>query len=196
MKKLLFLIIAIVVWKLFTFESRVTLGPGVMVKEEPQQKSINTPTSHSVNNHTINEVATFDIKAKVLSKKNYSSGRESNFSPTDLALGWGNMSDESILEQIEIRQARRFYFWRVESFPIPRKEIETHSANIHIIPFNDSVKSGIKGIRKGDVIEMSGSLVNVTSNDGWSWKSSQTRNDTGNGACELFLVKSVRVITP
>jgi len=132
----------------------------------------------------------------VLAKKNYHLGREADLSPTDLALGWGNMSDERILEQIKISQSGRFYFWRVDSFPIPRHEIETSSANMHLIPANESVKSTIKNIRPGDLVEMSGSLVNVTANKGdWHWSSSLTRNDTGNGACELVWVKSLRIVT-
>lgn len=184
-------------WKLYNHESQASLGPGVMVNEVPQQYSIVSPVSHSVDDYTINEVATFSIKAKVLAKENYYSGREADLSPTDLALGWGNMSDESVLEKIQITQSRRFYYWRVQSFPIPRQEIENQSANMHIIPASDSVKSIIGNIRTGDIIEISGSLVNVISNDdGWFWNSSQTRSDTGKGACELIWVKNIRIVTP
>ena len=143
--------------------------------------------SHSSNLKALYHYCNFCIKAKVLAKENYYTGREADLSPTDLALGWGNMSDESILQTIEISQSRRFYYWHVNSFPIPRHEIETHSANMHLIPANDSVKSVIGKIRNGDIIELSGSLVNVISNDDdWQWKSSQTRNDTG----KVFEVKS------
>jgi len=197
MKKILFLLMIVGGWKFYHYESQISLGPGVMVNELPQQENIISAVSHSVGAYTVNEVSTFYIKAKVLSKENYYSDRESDLSPTDLALGWGNMSDESVLEKIDISQSRRFYYWRLESFPIPRQEIERHSANIHIIPSSDLVKSIVGDIRKGDIIEMSGSLVNVISNDGyWTWKSSQTRNDTGKGACELFWVKNISIITP
>lgn len=106
------------------------------------------------------------------------------------------MSDERVLENIEISQSGRFYRWQVDAFPIPRREIETHSANMHLIPASDAVKSVLDKIRKGDIIEISGSLVNVMSNnDGWHWKSSQTRTDTGRGACELIWVESADIVT-
>jgi hypothetical protein len=55
----------------------------------------------------------------------------------------------------------------------------------------------IKEIRNGDIVQLSGSLVNVVSeSDGWRWKSSQTRNDTGKGACELIWVESLQIVTP
>ena len=124
-------------------------------------------------------------------------GRESDLSPVDLALGWGNMSDERILSDIEISQSGRFYRWQVDSFPIPRREIETHSANMHLIPANEAVKDEIEKVREGEIIEISGSLVEVLSNnDGWRWTSSLTRTDTGSGACELILVDSFNIVTP
>ena len=198
MKKLIiWLLIIAACWTFYNRSGQVELGPGVMAPAVPIQRNIDSPISHRIDDYNISELAQFDIKAKVLAKKNYHLGREADLSPTDLALGWGNMSDERILGQIKISQSGRFYFWRVDSFPIPRNEIETSSANMHLIPANESVKSTIKKIRQGDLVEISGSLVNVISNNGdWRWSSSLTRNDTGNGACELIWVKSLRIVTP
>jgi NMD protein affecting ribosome stability and mRNA decay len=68
---------------------------------------------------------------------------------------------------------------------------------MHLIPATDIVEGVIKEIRNGDIIELSGSLVNVQSDsDGWHWKSSQTRNDTGKGACELIWVDQLQIVTP
>lgn len=188
-------LIIFVVWKFYTHSDQVTLGPGVLAREVPYQENINSSVKHTIGDFTITELAKFRIKAKILSKKNYSFDRESDLSPTDLALGWGNMSDEAILEKIDISQSGRFYRWHVDSFHIPRNEIETHSANMHLIPATDSVARDIDRVRKGEIIELSGNLVEALSNsEGWRWKSSLTRNDTGAGACELILVESIRVI--
>ena len=195
-KYFILLLIVAASWQIYKQPGEVSLGPGVKAKEAPQQESIDPSIIYSGDGYTINGVAKFQIKAKVLSKKNYHLGRQADISPTDLALGWGNMSDESVLENIKISQSARFYRWSVKAFPIPRREIETHSANMHLIPASDSVKRVIERVRKGDIIEISGRLVNVKSNsDDWSWKSSQTRNDTGNGACELIWVESASIIT-
>ena len=197
MKNLLILLFVVVVgWKLLSGSGSVSLGPGVMVSELPLQEKLDSLIEYQVDDYTVTGIATFRIKAKVLSKKSYSLGREADLSPVDLALGWGNMSDESVIEKIKISQSGRFYRWRVESFPIPRREIETHSANMHLIPANDTVKRAIAKVREGDIIEVSGNLVNVTSNkDGWYWRSSQTRNDTGGGACELIWVEEFNIVT-
>jgi hypothetical protein len=197
MKRIVFILLVIGAgWQFYSAGEQVILGPGVMVEEEPYQASISSPASHRIDDYIITEFAEFSIRAKVLSRENYYLGREADLSPVDLTLGWGNMSDESILDNIEISQSGRFYRWQVKSFPIPQREIESSSANMHLIPANEAIASDIKKIRKGDIIELSGSLVNVTAtSDGWRWRSSQTRYDTGNGACELIWVNSLKVIT-
>ena len=148
-KFLIILLVIAVAWMLYNNSDQVILGPGVMVSEEPYQEKIDSSFKVSMGDYTITAIAKFRIKAKVLSKENYSFGREADISPTDLALGWGNMSDEVVLDQIEISQSGRFYRWHVDSFPIPRKEIVTHSANMHLIPFDKSVAYDIDRVRKG-----------------------------------------------
>ncbi len=197
MKKLLFLLMFVfAVWRLFSGPGSVSLGPGVMAGAVPYQETVDAPVSRRIDDYTVTDLATFRIKAKVLARKDYNIGRESDLSPVDLALGWGNMSDESVLDEIEISQSGRFYRWQVESFPIPRREIETHSANMHLIPATDRIRDEIEKVREGEVIEISGSLVHVTSSeDGWRWRSSLTRDDTGAGACELILVDSFIIVS-
>ncbi len=184
-------------WSLYNRTGQVYLGPGVMAPADPQQITLDSPVNNRVDDYDITELAQFDIRAKVLAKKNYTFDRGAELSPVDLALGWGNMSDESVLENIKISQSARFYFWRVDAYPIPRREIETHSANMHLIPANDSVKRAIGKVRQGDLVEISGSLVNVRASNGhWYWNTSLTRDDTGGGACELIWVKSFHIVTP
>lgn len=195
MKKILFIALLIVIaWKLTSGPGEVTLGPGVMAKEAPVQRDAVSLQKFQLDDYEIIPAARFDIKAKVLGSKSYTFGREADLSPVDLALGWGPMSDESILQKITISQSNRFYRWHVEEFPIPRREIETNSANMHMIPANKTIASKIKAARHGDIITLSGHLVNVKARDGWLWKSSLTRQDTGGGACELIWVEQFDVV--
>jgi hypothetical protein len=172
----------------------VTLGPGVKAPEAPIQKNLKQAPPIQMDEYQLAPQAEFHITAKVLSREDYSLGREADLSPTDLALGWQNMSDEAVLEHIDIGQSGRWYRWYVEAFPIPRKEIETQSANIHFIPADDWVASTLDSIKQGEIIQAEGFLVYVSTEDGWRWRSSLTRNDTGNGACEVFYVTSLQVI--
>ena len=64
---------------------------------------------------------------------------------------------------------------------------------MHMIPADAEIESRIKSIRPGNMVHLNGMLVEVASKEGWHWKSSLTRSDTGGGACELILVESLYV---
>ena len=144
---------------------------------------------------TLQPLAKFSLIARVLSRDDYHFDAESDISPTDLAFGWGRMSDSAILRSIDISQGGRFYHWQVRDFPIPRREIETHSANMHMIPADASVERALKRVRIGDVVTLDGYLVEADKPNGWKWRSSLTREDTGNGACELIYVRELSMGT-
>ena len=101
------------------------------------------------------------------------------------------MADPQVLANISIRQSNRWYHWQVESFPIPRREIEIHSANMHMIPANAAVAATLADVREGQRIRLSGQLVRVDGDDGFTWSSSLSREDTGNGACELIWIEQL-----
>ena len=167
-------------------------GNGIIASQQPVQQSTNQ-SKITLNDFTITPLQSFEIEARVLSVEHYSFDREADLAPVDLALGWGPMSDGAVLSKIDISQSNRFYFWHVNEFPIPRREIETNSANMHMIPADSKIEKVLEGIKTGQRVKLSGYLVQVDSSDGWHWKSSLSREDTGNGSCELVYVKSVIV---
>lgn len=170
----------------------VTHGNGVIASQQPTQNSI-SQTSFTLNGYSITPLKSFEMEARVLSARRYSIGREADLSPIDLTLGWGPMSDEAVLSKVDISQSNRFYYWHVDEFPIPRREIEMNSANMHMIPADGRIEKMLKSVRPGEVVRFSGYLVQVNASDGWHWKSSLTREDTGNGACEVVYVKELVV---
>ena len=148
-------------------------------------------TSYRLPGHTITPLEPFQIEARVLGREDYRFDRGAKIAPVDLALGWGPMADPQILEQIDIRQSNRWYRWSVTEFPIPRREIEIHSANMHMIPANAEIAERLAEIKPGQHIALSGQLVEVIGDDGFRWLSSLTREDTGDGACELIWVEQL-----
>ena len=101
------------------------------------------------------------------------------------------MSDQAIVDKFDISQSSRWYFWSVKSYPIPKKEIEISSSNMHIIPANEEIEDALDDLLVGEIIYLKGYLVSVSKNNGWHWKSSLSRNDTGNGACEVVWVEKL-----
>lgn len=167
--------------------------PGILAAAEPQQRALARPVTLEKRGYVIEALARFDIEARVLGKESYRFDREADLAPLDLALGWGRMSDSAVLERIAISQGSRYYFWRVAEFPIPEREIVTHSANMHMIPATAAVEKRLQAIRPGQVVSISGYLVEARANDGWRWRSSLTRDDAGGGACELIWVEDISI---
>jgi len=46
------------------------------------------------------------------------------------------------------------------------------------------------------VIHLQGFLVDASRGDGWRWRTSMSRDDTGDGACELVYVESIEPVSP
>jgi len=193
MNKILFYILLVFTLFIIFKEDSIDLGPGVLAPNEPYQEKLSNAKSFPFKEFTITPLADFEIKAKVLSRENYSAGKEAELSPTDLALGWGRMSDKTVTEQLEIWQSGRWFRWKTQTLPIPRREIELHSANMHMLPQNEAVEEALKKVKRGDIVKIKGSLVKVDGKDGWHWVSSLSRSDTGNGACEVVFLKSIKV---
>ena len=180
------------IWVLFIKEDVVKHGEGVVAPQVPMQEKTDALVPFSFKDYTVTPLEKFTIEARVLSKEKYSFDKEAELSPVDLALGWGRMSDEKVLEKIDISQSGRWYYWQTDRFPIPRREIETHSANMHMIPANEEIEDALKKVRKGEVVKIEGYLVRVDGKNGYRWISSLTRDDTGAHACEVVFVKSIQ----
>jgi hypothetical protein len=67
---------------------------------------------------------------------------------------------------------------------------------VHLIPATEQIASLCKSLRTGSLVHLGGELVEATGPDIGTWRSSLSRTDTGNGACELMWVKEVTVVEP
>lgn len=191
---ILVLLIAGGAWSLWPARV-ITYGPGVLIADAPSQG----PADQTVwqhNGYTITPLASFELRARVLSKAKYRFGREADLSPIDLALGWQHMSDQAVLDTLSITQSGRWYHWRWSGMPPPisMSQISSQSANMHMIPATDAVNDQLARVVKGDLIAIQGMLVRVNASDGWKWQSSLSREDTGDGACELVWVESLDIM--
>ncbi len=195
MKKLLIAsaILIIILVYIFYPEKVITYPPGETAPSPPKQTNLVNIKTWIEGEYTVEALAEYDIKARVLSRDNYSIGKESEISPFDLALGWGPMSDQSIIDKFDISQSNRWYHWYSSNLPIPRKEVILNSANTHIIPKDEELEDMFDKVYKGSLIEMKGYLVKLTTAKGWRWKSSLRRDDSGGGSCELFWVEDLKI---
>jgi hypothetical protein len=137
-------------------------------------------------------LAGFSVAARVLSRREYDHDREADFAPLDLALGWGRMREDAVLSRLDISQGSRWYRYRWrDQPPLPPDEIARSSANMHLVPASPTVAAALDAVDAGDAVRIDGWLVQIETRDGWRWRSSLTREDTGAGACELIYVCAV-----
>ena len=165
---------------------------GVLVPDDPQQTDVASGAKMQVGHWTLTVRADYRITARILARERYHFDALADLVPEDLALGWGPMSDNRNLRAVDISQSNRFYYWRTPAdSPIDRDSIITHSANTHVIPQNALVARQLSRLRPGQVVTLSGELVDGVRDDGRWIKTSLVRNDTGAGACEVMLVNDV-----
>ena len=163
--------------------------PRVAANAEPLQSPVPaTFPALGIETAKLVPLAGFSIDARVLSRRDYAYGREAEYSPTDLALGWGRMREEAVLSRLEIEQGGRWYHyrWGNGSPPIPSREIAKSSANMHLIPADQAAAAALRRVRAGQRVRIDGWLVQVEAADGWRWRSSLSRDDQGAGACEVI----------
>ncbi len=141
--------------------------------------------------------AEYEISGVVKSKKKYSDF-PSQISEYDFTIAWGDLNKEEIDNFIKYSQSGRWYYYRYAAeSPVSADYISKHSANIHIIHKDKEVLNIIKNINEGDFIKLTGFLVDVDFDNGENnpiWKTSRTRNDTGDGSCEILYVEEVKTI--
>ncbi len=165
---------------------------GVLAPEEPHQTNLAAGGMVHIGHWTLTERAGYQITARVLGRERYRFDGLSDLIPEDLALGWGPMSDNRNLRSIDISQSNRFYYWHVPpQSPLGRDSIIVHSANTHVIPQDALVARQLARLRPGQVVTLSGKLVDGVRDDGRFIRTSMVRTDSGAGACEVMLVEAV-----
>lgn len=164
--------------------------PGVLVVDEPIQRLVQrAPFAHG--EYELTPLADFDLEARVLSVEEYSMDGGARVSPIDFALGWGPMSDSAVLAHFRIRQGARFFSIYPDEQAIDLNTAMLNASNMHLIPADGILEDRLKGVKPGNIVRLRGQLVSVLGPDNFTWKSSLSRADRGDGACELFYVESI-----
>jgi hypothetical protein len=139
--------------------------------------------------------ARYTVLARVLSAKRYWFGWQSAICPVDLALGWGEFMDRKVDRWIKWSQHGRWYYYRWKGgSPYGQKEITRHSANTHVIPATPNLKKALVRVRRNHVVCMEGFLIvleGMKKNAHYTWGSSLSRDDSGDGSCELMYVEKL-----
>ena len=127
----------------------------------------------------LTERAHFDITARILTREDDPVPPLSDLIPEVLGLGWGPMSDNRVLKG---------------KLRIPRGQAFTHIVSTRVIPVDDVVRRQLARLRVGEVVHLSGALVDGTRDDAVI-HTSMTQNYES-GACQVMLVDTVELVDP
>lgn len=88
----------------------ITYPPGILIASDPTQ--VNLPSNEpefGFGDFHLKPLARFAIDARLLHSKIYRYDRGASLVPIDLAVGWGPMSDQQVLDHLQVSQSMRFF---------------------------------------------------------------------------------------
>lgn len=137
----------------------------------------------------------FTEDVRILGLKNYHDDIQAKFSPVDFAVSWGVFAEPEIASVIHVQQYDRYLKWSIPYLPVPAEQAIQMVSNIHIIPANPDIAAQLKDVTRGDYVRLKGDLVEIKDHD-LVWRSSLSKDDVGDGACEVLMVKAIEWLEP
>jgi hypothetical protein len=171
---------------------RITAQPEQYQTEDTEPVALRSDDYHL----TLELKAEYLLQGVVLGIKRYRFDRGALLAPYDIAVAWHQLTLSGLHRQLKWSQSGRWYFWRYgEDFPFDNTFVAKNSANSHLIPATENIKRALGRVRKGEHIALEGYLVQVSGlykGEEFTWNSSLSRDDEGDGSCEVIYVTKVR----
>ena len=189
-------------WNWFRYERAVSHPPGVVVDVGPAIAVGETRAPwRDEKGFRYASVGRFEGRAMVLARRNYDLGEFATLAPTDLALGWGPLSDPRVIDQLDFPQYKSFS----SRFVVPElkrgSELARRSwddlnamftalTHVHTIPGDPSIRETLAGIRPGQVISFKATLVDAVGPSGAHYASSLALGDHN---CEVAWIDELEL---
>lgn len=170
----------------------------------PIQNNYKGATTMMVDNVFIDVdyVAYYEVSGRVVAKVSYMANNVENMlAPNDVALVWGKLATNEYMNKFTFdAHGDRFVYWKTTDMEWYRnhtsdKEVTRMHSNNHLVTNDKELLAEINSIKKGDYVKIKGYLVNMywlENNSNHTWKSSVSRDDIGDGACEVIYVTDVK----
>ena len=172
--------------------------------EEPKQTLIDEPPftfSYEGQNYTIEPVADYEISGLVVTHNDISAFDDiyhtsKSVDIKDLCLVWGANIESGVYRKLEFWSEPWSCNVRTNDLELFKQFRNNALSNTHLLVENRAAASVIRDIHIGDQVTLQGKLINYypAGSSNMRRSSSITREDEGNGACEVMLVQSARVL--
>jgi hypothetical protein len=203
--KLLFwaslLVLAVHAWKEDHFPADLALAPGI--EHPPAQHPADEPPVWLVaggERYLVRPRYRYELTGLVVSLRRHDADYglhalwNDHVNVADICVVWGANATDLDLNRFDIRNGQFTCRWS-SSAPRAWAALDGDAiANNHLITAVPRLREIVDGLRVGDQIRVTGWLADYGQPGGPVRRTSTTRSDRGNGACETILVEDVRVL--
>lgn len=177
------------VWAFFP----INHGPGITAPNSPTTSRITWEKPFPFKEYNIIPLKKIEGTVRVIKHKRYYFDSKSEYSPVDVLVGWGDLSDERNLDHLHFSVSNRLSDIEFSRPPLPLKQLYQQTALWHLVPSNERIENEIKHMREGNMLMLSGYIVNVESETEFGWRS-DTINKGGNEHPNIIIwVTEIRV---
>lgn len=175
---------------------RKQVRPGLAVKDPVQTTVQALPTPKTFGDTAVNLTARAKYKITawvVATDDNFDDGYE-DVVPRDVSLAWGPLGNPDVLASMRFHLARRYVSVRWDGdLPLEPKMVMRHLSNHHLIPSTPELAQYLGHVKEGDLLELEGYLVDIEKKQMPVMRTSLSREDVGNGACEIVFVERAEI---
>lgn len=170
---------------------REGVRPGLA--QDPVQTAVTaepTKLDFGATKATLTARAHYSIRAWVVEvDDDFDDGLE-DVMPFDVALAWGPLGNPDVLGTMSFHLARRYVSVRWDGeMPLAHDDVMLHLSNHHLVFSDAALQAYVEGVRPGELLELEGHLVDIQIPGRPLVRTSLTRKDKGNGACEVLYVE-------
>jgi hypothetical protein len=176
-----------------------------LLTQEPEQTALTSPTpfTKEIGSHvySIQPKADYRIRGLVVATHDSSSWLDIThiqagdyFNTHDICVIWGQAASSAFLQDIEFSHGDWTCYYRTKSAESWKSFRKDQLSNNHILPANSDVLDVIRAAQIGDQIEISGQLVDYSTDGNPMRKTSLIRTDVENGACEIIYATQARFL--
>lgn len=216
MKKFRKLLRIVFIFSLFTYLAMLIFNPPLpdesvilaeLLDHEPIQKEIQEePFNTKLNDDNYEISPLFDYEIKGLVVEEYDSHNwldrtheNDQGQAKDLCLVWGETLRSGAYKKAKYKHGEFTCFYQLKDRESARNFNGQELSNNHLVPANKEIEKLIKSAHIGDQVQIKGKLINYEVLDDnkeviGSRKTSITREDGGNGACEIILVTEFKIL--
>ena len=161
-------------WSVFP----INHGPGEIAPNKPKIERIGWEKSFYYKSAEIIPKRKISGEVRILERKRYFFDGKSQHSPIDVLVGWNEMSDERNIEHLRFKLEDRYFDLGYSKPPLPLNQIFNQINLWHLIGSTEEIDKKIKGLRKGNIMQIEGFIVDIDFEDNYPWKS-ELKNRTG-----------------